>query len=184
MSTTGWIVVVVLIVVVAAAIFVVIVDGRRRQRARIADRFGPEYERSVARNGDRRQAEQELADRVARRDQLDVRPLDPESRRSYASRWQSIQSQFVDDPPGSIQSADRLLDEVMRQRGYPVDDFEEKAALISVDHPVVVENYRTARQTRQQTGTGHVLSTARLRDTLLNYRALFDELLEAREAQT
>ena len=143
----------------------------RRTRT-LQNRFGPEYDRTLERAEDKREGEADLAARVKRRDELDIRPLPPAARERYAEEWRRVQSRFVDDPPGAVQEADALIQAVMRERGYPVDDFEQRAADVSVDHPHVVENYRA----------GHALAgsgdTEQQRQAMVHYRALFDELLE------
>jgi hypothetical protein len=137
----------------------------------LQQRFGPEYERTVERAEDRKQAEADLAARAKRRDELDIRPLPAAARDRYVEEWQRVQSRFVDDPRGAVQEADALIQSVMRERGYPVDDFEQRAADVSVDHPQVVENYRS----------GHRLAsgdTEAQRQAMVHYRALFDELVD------
>lgn len=174
METWQWVVAVVVVVVVLA--LVAWVATRSRKRTTALRRFGPEYERAVAQHGDRRAAEDDLLDRARRRDRLDIRPLGDDERSRYIQQWRVVQARFVDQPEAAIGEADALLDEVMRDRGYPVDDFEEKAELVSVDHPHVVENYRAARVVRASSGT-RMASTEELRQAVLHYRALFDELL-------
>ena len=176
------------LVAVAALLVVALVIWQalrsRRTRA-LQDRFGPEYDRTIDRADDRREAEAELAARAERRDALDIRPLTMAAMVRYREQWQQVQARFVDDPGGAVQTADSLIQSVMRERGYPMDDFEQRAADISVDHPHVVDNYRE----------GHRLAgsadTEAQRQAMVHYRALFDELLEdtadtplARDAQT
>jgi hypothetical protein len=164
--------IVVLVVVVLAAVAVM----RRRRTENLRGRFGPEYDRAVEASDDRRNAEQNLLDRTRRRDQLDIRPLPEAARARYSEQWRAIQERFIDDPAGSVGAAHALLDQVMAERGYPTKDFEEQADLVSVDHPRVVENYRAAYEvyTRQRDGSA---STEDLRDALVRYRSLFEELL-------
>jgi hypothetical protein len=167
--------------VAAAAIVIVLAlvawaFSRSRKRTTVLERFGPEYERAVEQHGDRRAAETDLLDRARRRERLDIRPLGEDERARYVQKWRVIQAQFVDQPTAAIGEADALLDQVMRDRGYPVDSFEEKAELISVDHPQVVENYRAARTVRTSNRT-RAASTEELRQAVLQYRALFDDLL-------
>jgi hypothetical protein len=176
------------LVAVAALLVVALVvwQALRTRRTRtLQERFGPEYDRTIERTDDRREAESDLAARAKRRDELDIRPLTTAAMVRYREQWQQVQAQFVDDPGGAVQAADRLIQSVMRERGYPVDDFDQRAADISVDHPQVVENYRE----------GHRLAgsadTEDQRQAMVHYRALFDELLEetanqplARDAQT
>jgi hypothetical protein len=143
----------------------------RRRTSRLHDRFGPEYDRTLERADDKREAEADLAARAKRRDELDIRPLPSASRDRYVEEWQHVQARFVDDPGGAVREADTLIQSVMRERGYPVDDFEQRAADISVDHPHVVENYRSGHRLRSG-------DTEQQRQAMVHYRALFDDLLE------
>jgi FtsZ-interacting cell division protein ZipA len=167
----GWawaVIAVAIVVVVAIVIWRALVARRSRT---LQQRFGPEYERTVDRVDDRREAEAELEARAKRRDELDIRPLTTAARERYITQWQWVQAQFVDDPRAAVQEADGLIQSVMRERGYPVDDFEQRAADISVDHPQVVENYRQ----------GHRLAsgdTEAQRQAMVHYRGLFEELVE------
>ena len=179
MPTWAWI-----IIVVAAAILVAgavaAYMARQNKTKGLRERFGPEYDRTVSERGKQREAEKELAERERKREQLDIVPLTPEARQKYAENWEDVQTRFVDDPPNAVDEADRLVTDVMRERGYPMDDFDQRAADISVDHPQVVENYRSAHGIyvrRQENGAG----TEDLRQAFVHYRALFDELLETRE---
>jgi hypothetical protein len=166
------------LVVVAALILVAaLVTGRRKRTERLRQRFGPEYERTVAAAGTQGAAEKELAARERRRSELDIVALRPSALRAYADRWHRVQTAFVDDPSGALGQADRLLTEVMRERGYPVDDFDRRADDISVDHPTVVENYRAARDIHLSRRSGDV-GTEEQRRAFIHYRALFDKLLE------
>jgi hypothetical protein len=178
MPTWAWI-----IIAVAAAILiagaVAAYIARKNRTERLRERFGPEYDRAVSQRGEQRAAEEELFERERKREQLDIVPLTPEARDKYAGSWRDVQTQFVDDPPGAVKDADRLVTDVMRERGYPMDDFEQRAADISVDHPQVVENYRAAHAIylQQRNGEGE---TEELRQAFVHYRALFEELLETR----
>ncbi|MDP8959334.1 MAG: hypothetical protein M3N51_09100 [Actinomycetota bacterium] len=156
--------------------------GRRRRSSGLKDRFGPEYDRVVEESRDRGSAETELEARAERRAQLDIRPLDPDAQRRYQESWRVVQQRFVDEPGEAVQDADRLVMRVMRERGYPMDDFEQRSADISVDHPVVVENYRTAHAIAMDQEQGRA-STEDLRQALVSYRALFEELLESDEGR-
>ena len=167
---------VLLIVVVAVVIVAAVAASRQRRTANLRDKFGPEYERAVDASDDRRGAEHELLDRARRRDRLEIRPLPEAARARYAEQWRGIQERFIDDPAGSVTAAHTLLDQVMAERGYPTHDFEEQADLVSVDHPRVVENYRAAYAVNQRQRDGQA-TTEDLRDALVRYRSLFEELL-------
>jgi hypothetical protein len=169
---------------VLAVIGVALFAGDRRRSQRLQDKFGPEYEHTVAERGGRREAESELRDREQARDQLTIRPLSERSRERYQEQWEQVQSAFVDNPSGAVSQADRLVTEVMRERGYPVDDFDRQAAIVSVDHPDVVSNYREAHTIYTSFERGDA-STEDLRQAMTHYRALFDELLsDVEQAQT
>jgi hypothetical protein len=170
---------------VLVAVGVVVVLGvvtwnalARRRTSRLQDRFGPEYDRMVGTAENKREAETDLAARQERRAQLDIRPLSQAARARYIENWQVVQAQFVDDPSVAVASADSLIQSVMSERGYPVEDFEQRAADVSVDHPQVVENYRDGHRLAEASagGTG---STESLRQAMRHYRVLFEELVEA-----
>jgi hypothetical protein len=175
MSTWLWVVIVVAVVVVAVAILTASIRRRRTEALRTG--FGPEYDRTVDRTGDRASAEADLRDRQRRHDELELRPLAPLARKGFIEAWQGTQAEFVDDPSSAINDADRLIQSVMRDRGYPVDDFEDRAAIISVDHPVVVERYRRAHTIAQANASG-ASDTESLRRAMQDYRALFEELVD------
>jgi len=160
---------------------------QQRRRAELRDSFGPEYERAVAREGDVRRGESDLMARRERLNKLDIRPLSPSSRDAYARNWEQTQARFVDDPAGALGQADALIVAVMQERGYPMDDFEQRAADISVDHPDVVQHYRSAHDISTRVGDDRDasigsgvsnVSTEDLRQGFVHYRALFAELLE------
>lgn len=165
----AWVLVAVAAIVVVALVVWQALKARRTRT--LQERFGPEYERTVDRSDDRREAEAELAARAKRREELDIRPLTEASRTRYLDEWQRVQARFVDDPGGAVAEADSLIQSVMRERGYPMDDFDQRAADISVDHPDVVENYRQGHRLRSG-------DTEEQRQAMVHYRALFDELLE------
>ncbi len=167
-------------VVVGVALVVVaarFVRGRSKTR-RLQQHYGPEYERLVAETGDQKAAEKELTARERKRHKLDIVPLTPSAQTDFTTRWQQVQTGFVDNPATAVGVADRLVTEVMRTRGYPVDDFDQRAADISVDHPHVVENYRSAHGIHLSARGGDV-STEQQREAFVHYRALFEELLDA-----
>jgi len=175
--------VVVIVVAVALVGLVALAVGlqraRRRDAEQLQERFGSEWDRTVGRADDRkerRNAQQDLAERAETRDELDIRPLGAASRQQYTEQWHDTQAHFVDAPQDALRDAETLLDRVMRERGYPVEGFDEQASLISVDHPDLVENYRAAHALQQRSRDGGT-TTEDLRDALLRYRSLFDELL-------
>ena len=172
MPTWAWILVVAAIIVVGVVLAVVLMQ--QRQRAALRERFGPEYDRVAEEHDDRRQAERELAERAERRDKLDIRPLTSEQRGDYAARWASVQAAFVDRPREAVVLADDLIVEVMDRRGYPVESFDDRASLVSADHPEVVDHYRSAHAVSTQ---GEDSSTEDLRQAFVHYRALFDAML-------
>jgi hypothetical protein len=163
------------VVVVAAVIAAVIVINSRRKTTRLKEHYGREYERLVSETGSEKAARRELTTRERKRDKLDIVPLTPSALSDFTARWQEVQSGFVNNPGAAVGVADRLVTEVMRQRGYPVDDFDRRAADISVDHPEIVENYRAAHSIHvsQQDDVG----TEQQREAFVHYRALFEKLL-------
>jgi hypothetical protein len=173
-----------IIAVLAIALVVAgVVITRQRRSQRLQEGFGPEYGRTLAEKGDRRAAESELLERRDRRRQLEIRELDPESRERYADRWRAAQRTFVDQPAAAVAEADALVSEVMHERGYPVEeDFERRAADVSVDHPHVVENYRAAHGISVRAARNEA-DTEDLRQALVHFRALFEDLLGAEPAR-
>jgi FtsZ-interacting cell division protein ZipA len=154
---------------------------RRKESLRLQQRFGPEYVRLVNEVG-RSQAEAELAAREKRVDTLEIVPLATVEAAKFRQAWVAIQARFVDDPKASVVEADHLVYDLMAKRGYPMGDFERRAADISVDHPVVVSNYRAARAIALRDERGET-TTEELRKAVVHYRALFQELLEVRELE-
>jgi hypothetical protein len=175
--STGLLVAIIVIAVVVLLAAAFLAWQRQRSR-RLQERFGPEYDRTLERSGDRRAAEAELVEREQRRRKLDVVELEPAARERYREAWQATQGRFVDDPGGAARAADELVARVMRDRGYPVDEFEQRAADISVDHPQVVEDYRAAHAVSLANERG-LASTDDLRQAFVHYRALFTELLDS-----
>jgi hypothetical protein len=171
----------ILLVILALLLAVGIVWQMQRTRSRhLAQRFGPEYERLVEKTGSRVKAEAELAAREKRVGHLDIVPLPPQEAQGFRAQWEALQTRFVDNPRTAVAEADLLVRDVMLRRGYPVTDFETRAADISVDHPVVVEHYRAAHDIALRDRDGRA-DTEALRQALVHYRALFAELLEAVE---
>ena len=180
MEAWAWIIVAVAVEIAIVAVWRIVAE---RRTARLRRDFGPEYERTLTEEGDRRDAERALRDREARRDRLDIRPLSAESRARYADEWLEVQARFVDEPAGAVGDADRLVGAVMRERGYPMDDFEAQAELVSVDHPRVVEHYRAGHATYAAYDRGES-STEDLRQAMVHYRALFEDLLGPSQDRT
>jgi len=175
-----WIVIAAAVVIAAVVIVAAAAASSRRKTQRLKERFGPEYDRTVSEAGEQKTAEKELAARERNRNKLDIHLLPPEALVAYARRWQAVQTAFVDDPSTALGDADRLVTEVMRERGYPVDDFDQQAADISVDHPTVVENYRAAHGIHLSQQNGDVGTEAQ-RQAFVHYRALFEKLLETQK---
>ena len=173
---TGVLVTIVLVVLVVLIAVAVVVTTRRRRSEKLQEQYGPEYERTVEESGGRRQAESDLSERSKRAEGLDIRPLTAESRESYSESWRQTQSEFVDSPEEAVGKADELVQEVMRERGYPVENFEQAAADVSVEHPRVVGEYRAAHAISMAQQHGEA-STEDLRQAMVHYRALFEELL-------
>ena len=173
MDTRVLIAVVVGVLVLAIAVWMFM---QKRRTDELRRRYGPEYDRLIREKGDRRRAEAILEQREKRVEQLAIRSLTADERARFAEAWRSDQARFVDDPSTAVAEADRLVADLMMARGYPVGDFEQRAADISVDHPKVVENYRIAHDIalREQRGEA---STEDLRKAMVHYRALFDDLL-------
>jgi hypothetical protein len=175
MEAWAWIVIVVLAVILAGAIW----WGVRASRTKaLRERFGPEYDRTVARTSGRSQAEEELDARRSRVEELDLRPLSKPDHDRFAAEWTKVQAAFVDQPVGAVADADRLIQQVMERRGYPVADFDRRAADLSVEHPRVVEDYRSAHSIAvKETRANGDADTESLRKAMVHYRSLFDELL-------
>lgn len=174
----AWALILIVLVVVAVVAMVATVTMRQRRTAALRNRFGPEYDRTLETRDDQHAAESELRDRQRRRAKLEIRPLPEASRIRYVEEWRTVQEHFVDQPGEAVGQADALLHQVMAERGYPVGDFAAQSDLVSVDHPEVVENYRIAHDIRDRMDTGQV-NTEELREALLRYRSLFDDMLRA-----
>jgi hypothetical protein len=174
----------ILIVVAAVVVIALIAAASLRQRRTTALRqhFGSEYDRTVQSRDDRRSAEADLRSREKQRAQLDIKPLPEASRGRLSDEWRAVQEQFVDQPSNAVMAADSLLTRVMSARGYPMDNFDVQADLVSVDHPQVVENYRYAHGVCDRAQTQRA-STEDLRQALVCYRSLFDELLQTDAAE-
>ena len=147
----------------------------RRRRVNLRERFGPEYERTVAAVGPAR-ADSVLRERAERVSRFNLRRLTQDQADAFVREWRHIQAHFVDDPERAVGEADQLVTHVMTARGYPLEDFDRRSEDLSVDHPVVVQNYRTARTLALRRQRGEA-GTEEMRQAVVNYRALFDELL-------
>lgn len=168
------------IILIALLALVAFFVWRRNESQGLVDRFGPEYSRAVDELGSRPKAEAELRARQKRVAKLDIVPLTPSEAERFTREWLAIQGRFVDNPKGVLADADRLVRELMQKRGYPMGDFESRAADISVDHPNVVEHYRAAHAITTLERAGDA-DTEALRKAVVHYRALFDDLLEVRQ---
>src|SRR3989442_3393410 len=174
---TSTIIVLVLAVVVVLAIAAAIWFYMQRQRTKqLRSKYGAEYNRAVRAEGDAKQAEQVLQERQKRVEKLNIKPLSVEERDNFAQSWEREQAHFVDEPAIALDNADRLVKEVMNARGYPVADFEQRVADVSVDHPAVVQNYRIAHAIAKREEQEDV-GIEKLREAMLHYRALFADLL-------
>ena len=172
--------VVVVVIVAVAIVAIAFLTSRKRRSMKLRERFGPEYDRVLRQEGDARKAEGVLEFREKRREKFKIHPLSSTDKSSFTTRWNEVQARFVDDPKGATTVADSLVTDVMQTRGYPIVEFEQRAADISVDHPIVVENYRAAHQIAMRHSAGKA-STEDLRQAMVHYRVLFQELLEEHE---
>ena len=159
-----------------------LVSTRRRRSEQFQDHFGPEYDHTVQTMGDEKKAQTELVEREKHVEALDIRPLSDSERERYTADWTAVQSKFVDEPGQAIVEADRLIMEVMQVRAYPVSDFEQRAADISVSYPTLVSNYRAAREISIK-NKQHQANTEELRQAMIYYRSLVDELLGKESAE-
>lgn len=175
MSTAA---IVILFVVILAAVGLALYAWQTQRSKRLRSRFGPEYDQAIREYGTRTKAERSLEARQERVQRIRIRPLSELERDQFAEQWRKVQSAFVDDPVQSIQQADGLVCEVMKVRGYPMAEFDRRAEDLSVDHPRVVRNYRSAHDIAMRV-EDKATSTEDLRQALVYYRDLFDELLEA-----
>jgi hypothetical protein len=158
------------------------IHNKKKQSRQLEERFGPEYSRSMEHLGSRRKAESELKARERRAEQFTIVPLAPSEAARFSETWKDLQGRFVDNPKSAVVQADQLVRDLMLERGYPMGDFERRAADISVDHPEVVAHYRAAQAIVVRDERGEA-DTEELRKAVVHYRALFDELLEVREAR-
>ncbi len=177
MDTTTWIIIGV-VVLALLVLLLLLMANRRRRTGELKERFGPEYERRVEETGSEKAAQRDLGSLKERRDQLQIRDLEPAARERYLHRWNLVQSEFVDRPGPAVDEANAVVQDVMRERGYPVDDFETRADMISADHPDVVQDYRAATDARRRHhDAGSTATTEDLRRAMVHYRALFERLV-------
>jgi hypothetical protein len=177
-----WIIVAGAVVIASLALSAWLFSQKKKQSERLQHRFGPEYGRTVGKLGGRKKAESELKAREMRVEHLTITPLAPTEAARFRQAWNTLQGSFVDNPKGVVVQADQLVRELMLKRGYPMGDFERRAADISVDHPAVVENYRVAQAIAARDERGEA-DTEELRKAVVHYRVLFDEMLDVREAK-
>ncbi|WP_405151312.1 hypothetical protein OG589_20305 [Sphaerisporangium sp. NBC_01403] len=173
--TITWVAVVVAAVVAILAVGYLVTQQQRRRR--LQERFGPEYERTLSERDNRREAEQELLEREQRHAKLNIRPLAPETRSTYSKKWTEVQERFVDAPGFAVTEADHLVTAVMADRGYPTEGFEQQVSDLSVAHGPTLDHYRKAHEISSRAARQEA-STEELRQAMVHYRALFEELLE------
>lgn len=166
------VIIAVIVVIVGAIVYFL----QRRRSERLRQHFGPEYDRAVAEGGGRRHAEAVLEQRSERVKKFHIRPLTAEDKARFTEQWDRVQAHFVDAPAGAVAEADQLLGDIMATCGYPMGDFEQRAADISVDHPIVTQNFRLAHEIALRQARGQA-STEDLRRAMIHYRALFDDLV-------
>ena len=178
----SWIIIAAVVVVALLGVAAWLFYQKKKQSERLQQRFGPEYGRTVGELGGRTKAESELKAREKRVEHLSITPLSPAEAARFSQAWNALQGRFVDNPKGAVVQADQMVRELMLKRGYPMGDFERRAADISVDHPAVVENYRAAQTIAARDERGEA-DTEELRKAVVHYRVLFDEMLDVREAK-
>ncbi|GAC1344147.1 MAG: hypothetical protein NVSMB29_17510 [Candidatus Dormibacteria bacterium] len=166
------------ILAVVIVILLIVTAVRKRRSAQLRNQFGPEYDRTLETAGSRRNAEAELASRAERRRSFEVKPLDAASEERYRQQWQGVQAGFVDAPAQSVRQADALVTQLMTERGYPMAEFDQRSADVSVDHPEVAENYRLAHAI-SRANDDNKATTEDLRQAMTHYRSLFERLLDA-----
>ncbi len=176
--TTTAVTIIIAVVVVLLIIVGAVALARRNRSKSLQDRFGPEYQRTVRESGgSRAEAERELARRQERVKRMHIEELPAGAKNRYTEEWRTVQTRFVDEPKTALVNADRLIANVMRDRGYSTDNFDQNVADLSPDHPNVLQNYRTAHDITRRTETGEV-STEDLRQAMVHYRSLFDDLVK------
>jgi len=176
MSTGAIVAIIVVIALLVLAVLVAVPVREVMRRQQLKTKFGPEYDRAVEAHKDRAMAERELRDRERRHAQLEIRPLPSERREQYGQQWVQVQERFVDDPESAVAQADELVTALMAERGYPTGGYEQQLADLSIDHSRTLDHYRAAYETRQRAG-GEGASTEDLREAMVHYRTLFEDLL-------
>ena len=174
---TSIIIIIVVVVVVIVGVILGFSFSRRNRSKQLHEKFGPEYDHAVETMGSEKKAQTELNERQKHVETLDIRPLSVIEHDRYLAEWTAVQSKFVDEPGQAVKDADRLIIEVMQLRGYPISDFEQRAADISVKYPALVSNYRGAREIADKNKLGQA-NTEELRQSMIYYRSLFEELLK------
>jgi hypothetical protein len=177
MNTTVALFITALVFVAAAVAALLILQNSRKRHWVLQRRFGPEYERALTEYGTPDRADRALAARAKRVEKYRIRELEPEAQRRFSETWRQIQARFVDEPSRAVREADELIVAVMQTRGYPLEDFEQRVADLSVDHPDVVQHYRAARALADANREGRA-NTEELRQAFVHFRALFADLLE------
>ena len=177
--STGAVIAIVVVVVVLLAAVLVLMPVLRRQR--LKQKFGPEYDMVVESHDDRTTAERELRERERRFADLEIRPLDEPTRDRYSQQWTQVQERFVDDPESAVTEADELVTALMAERGYPTEGYEQQLADLSIEHSRTLGHYRSAHDTRLRIGDG--ASTEDLREAMVHYRTLFEDLLRHETAR-
>jgi hypothetical protein len=184
MSTTAVIILVVAIVVVALLVAAALAAVQARRRSALRERYGNEYDRTVEDADSRREAERELRDRAERRERLDIRPLDPVAAERYREEWRVVQERFVDSPAEAVAQAHGLVTSVLRERGYPTTDEDERISMLSVDHADVLDHYRTGMRTEQAWRDSGRADTEDLRLAMQHYREVFDRMVTETDDST
>ena len=177
MSTVATVILIAVVVLVVVAIVAAVAAMRARRRRALREQFGPEYDRTVSGASNRREAERDLQQRAAKHEQLDVRPLDPASAQRYRDEWEVAQARFVDAPAESVAQAHGLVTSVLRDRGYPTTDDDERMSMLSVDHADVMDHYRSGIRTTEQWRTSGSADTEDLRRAMQHYREVFDRVV-------
>ena len=178
MDAVFWIIIAIVAVLVVAAL-AAWAYARQRRRTALKDQFGPEYDRTVGESGSRRKAERELLERERTHDDLDIRPLSDQARTRYLDDWQRAEQRFVDDPELAAREADSIVRGVLDEKGYPDEDFDSRAAAVSVDHPTVVARYRHGHEMVHGNGAKGDERTENLRKAMVDFRSVFEQLVEA-----